>query len=120
MLAILLLALVSSAQEARQSYEREYAFPIATVEAALRQLGAYAGARLPALEGFIRTTRSELPQYQRAYYEYKIELAPATRDRTLVRLKVSISAWYEDPQGKQSGTLGCVGGRSSFVRRVGD
>ena len=103
MLAILLLALVSSAQEARQSYEREYAFPIATVEAALRQLGAYAGARLPALEGFIRTTRSELPQYQRAYYEYKIELAPATRDRTLVRLKVSISAWYEDPQGKQSG-----------------
>lgn len=102
MIAIL-LALVSLAQESPRSYEREFPFPLSTVEAALYRLGAYTGARLPALEGFIRTNRSGLPSYQRAYYEYKIDLVPANADQTLVRLKANISAWYEDPQGKQSG-----------------
>jgi hypothetical protein len=106
MIAIL-LALVSLAQESPRSYEREFPFPLSTVEAALYRLGAYTGARLPALEGFIRTNRSGLPSYQRAYYEYKIDLVPANDDQTLVRLKANISAWYEDPQGKQSGYQAC-------------
>jgi hypothetical protein len=83
--------------------EREYPFPIALVEAALRQMGAYTGARLPTLEGFIKTEKAQLPKYERPYYEFKIELAPAAKDHTLVRVKANVSAWYSDPEGRQSG-----------------
>jgi hypothetical protein len=94
---------VAAAQESEKNKQREFPFPISSVEAALRQLGAYTGARLPTVEGFIRTDRAQLPKYQRAYYEYKIELVPEAADRTLVRIKANVSAWYQDPQGTQSG-----------------
>ena len=83
--------------------EREYPFPIAVVETALRQMGAYTGARLPELEGFVITEGAQLPPYERPYYEYKIALVPVKSDRTVVRVKASISAWYQDPAGQQSG-----------------
>ena len=83
--------------------EREYPFPIAVVGTALRQMGAYTGARLPELEGFVRTEGAQLPPYERPYYEYKIALVPVKSDRTVVRVKASISAWYQDPEGQQSG-----------------
>ena len=83
--------------------EREYPFPIAVVETALRQMGAYTGAGLPELEGFVKTDGAQLPPYERPYYEYKITLLPVTADRTVVRVKANISAWYQDPEGQQSG-----------------
>jgi hypothetical protein len=82
--------------------EREYAASSATVKAALEQLGAHRGSRLPTLEGFIQTERVELDQYQRPYYEFKVELVPSAADRTLVRVKANVSAWYADPKGAQS------------------
>ena len=88
---------VAAAQESEKAKQREFPFRLSSVEAALRRLGAYTGARLPALEGFIRTDRAQLPKYQRAYYEYKIELVAEAADRTLVRIKANVSAWYEDP-----------------------
>jgi hypothetical protein len=94
---------VVAAQESEKTKQHEFPFPPSSVEAALRQLGAYTGARLPTLEGFIRTDRAPLPNYRRAYYEYKIELVPGAPDRTLVRIQANVSAWYEDPQGTQSG-----------------
>ena len=81
----------------------EYPFPISVVEMALRQLGAYTGARLPTLDGFIKTERAQLPQYERPYHEYKIELLPKASDRTLVRVRAAVSAWYQDPEGRQTG-----------------
>src|SRR3989441_8749127 len=41
--------------------------------------------------------------YQRPYYEYKIELAPAASEHTIVKVKANVSAWYEDPESHQSG-----------------
>jgi len=82
--------------------EREYPASSATVKAALEQLGAYRGSRLPTLEGFIQTERVELDQYQRPYYEFKIELVESASGRTLVRVKANVSAWYADPKGAQS------------------
>jgi hypothetical protein len=102
-LAVAAFCSVAAAQESEKTAQREFPFSQSSVEAALRQLGAYAGARLPTLEGFIRTEGAQLPSYQRAYYEYKIELVPQAADRTLVRIKANVSAWYEDPQGRQSG-----------------
>ncbi|HEV2732127.1 MAG TPA: SH3 domain-containing protein [Terriglobales bacterium] len=101
----LLLTLVACAvaEDAPKTQERDFSYPSAVIETALRQLGAYTGSRLPSLDGFIKTERAQLPHYQRPYYEYKIELAPAPSDHTLVKVKANVSAWYEDPDGHQSG-----------------
>jgi SH3-like domain-containing protein len=100
--AVLIAAVFLRAQD-KKSVEREFPFSVTAVDAALKQLGAYTGARLPTLDGFITTERAQLPHYQRPYYEYKIDLKIAGQGRTLVEVKAKISAWYEDPQGAQSG-----------------
>ena len=100
---LLILVSCAAAQDAPKTQERDFSYPSAVIETALRQLGAYTGSRLPSLDGFIKTERAQLPHYQRPYYEYKIELAPAPSDHTLVKLKANVSAWYEDPDGHQSG-----------------
>jgi len=100
---LLILVSCAVAQDAPKTQERDFSYPSAVIETALRQLGAYTGSRLPSLDGFIKTERAQLPHYQRPYYEYKIELAPAPSDHTLVKLKANVSAWYEDPDGHQSG-----------------
>lgn len=101
----LLLILVScaAADDAPKTQERDFPYPPAAIETALRQLGAYTGSRLPSLDGFIKTERAQLPHYQRPYYEYKIELAPAASEHTIVKVKANVSAWYEDPESHQSG-----------------
>jgi hypothetical protein len=99
---VLLSGYFQAAEIPNVAQEREYAASSATIKAALEQLGAYRGSRLPTLEGFIQTERVELDQYQRPYYEFKVELAPSAPDRTLVRVKANVSAWYADPKGAQS------------------
>ena len=100
---LLLLSATLPAEEIPKGpQEREYPASSATVKAALEQLGAYRGSRLPTLEGFIQTERVELDQYQRPYYEFKVELVPSAADQTLVRVKANVSAWYADPKGAQS------------------
>jgi hypothetical protein len=96
-------ACLMSAEESQGAQEREYPHSIAAVKIALQKLGAYAGSRLPTLDGFIKTDRRQLDQYERPYYEFKLDLVPAASDRTLVRVKANVSAWYTDPQGARSG-----------------
>lgn len=100
---LMLLFTLPAAAQAAKPVQREFAFPVTAVEAGLKQLGAYTGARLPSLDGFIFTERSHLPHYQRPYYEFKIELTTEGPSRTRVSVRASISAWYEDPTGAQSG-----------------
>ena len=99
----LLLSATLPAQEiSKGTQERQYAASSATIKAALEQLGAYRGSRLPTLEGFIQTERIELDHYQRPYYEFKVDLVPSASDQTLVRVKANVSAWYADPKEAQS------------------
>jgi hypothetical protein len=100
---LLISAICAVTEDAPTKQEREFSYPPAVVGTALRQLGAYTGARLPSLDGFTKTERTQLPHYQRPYYEYKIELAPAPSDHTIVKVKANVSAWYEDPDARQSG-----------------
>ncbi len=102
MLMLVVLPTLTSGQESK-AVEREYPFSAVAVKAALQQLGAYRGARLPALEGFIKMERAEIPRYERPYYEFKIELTPVATNQTRVRAKANVSAWYADQQGKDSG-----------------
>jgi hypothetical protein len=101
----LALSLYSSAlaQVAKGAPQREYPFSVLAVEESLRQMNAYTGARLPSLEGFITTERARLPHFERPYYEYKIEVSPASANHAVVRVKANVSAWYTDPNGHQSG-----------------
>jgi len=98
-----LLSTVLSTAQTPGTPQREYPYSVTAVEAGLKQLGAYTGARLPALDGFITTEREHLPHYQRPYYEFKIDLVPQGATRTLVQVRAKVSAWYEDPAGQQSG-----------------
>jgi len=96
-------AFLAAGEGPKDLQEREYPFPPPTVKAALQQLGAYVGGRLPALEGFIKTERVQLEYYERPYYEFKLDLVPVASDRTLVRVKANVSAWHADPRGTNSG-----------------
>ena len=101
-LLVLLSAILPAEEIPKGAQEREYAASSATVKAALEQLGAYRGSRLPTLEGFIQTERIELDHYQRPYYEFKVDLIPSASDQTLVRVKANVSAWHADPKEAQS------------------
>jgi hypothetical protein len=103
LIAVLLSTIFLNAQTERGTVQREFPFPITAVDAALKELRAYTGARLPTLDGFITTERAQLPHFQRPYYEYKINLTVSGPNHTLVQVKAKVSAWYEDPQGLQSG-----------------
>ena len=87
-----------AAAELNGAQHREYAVSIPAVRAALQNLGAYTGARLPSLEGFTKE-QVEVQQYQRPYYEFNIELVPVTPTRTQVQVKANVSVWYEGPDG---------------------
>lgn len=99
----LAIASLSSAQDVKGVQEREYPFPLAAVKAALKNIGAYDGIRLPTLEGFIMQEGLHLEEYQRPYCEFKIELVPSSADKTLVRVRANVTAWQGARDGKDSG-----------------
>jgi hypothetical protein len=99
----LAIACLSSADDLKGAQEREYPFPPGAVKAALQNLGAYDGIRLPTLVGFIKQEGIHLEDYQRPFCEFKIDLVPAAADKTLVRIRANVTAWQGTPEGKDSG-----------------
>jgi hypothetical protein len=90
------------AQDQSSPHVREYPFPEVALRAALQNIGAYTGSRLPSLDGFISGEAVNTAQYQRPYYEYKIDLVPASSGQTQVRVAAKVSAWYAAPNGEGS------------------
>ena len=84
-------------------YERTYPNLKAEVEKTLRNLQAYAGGRLPVLEGFVSLGNEAPDRYERAYYQYSIQVLTTPSGRTLVRVAAKITAWYSDPDPSRSG-----------------
>jgi Bacterial SH3 domain len=103
LVALIILSSVLVAGQEATPEQREYPFSAVAVQTALQQLGAYTGARLPLLSGFVRGEPEKTAHYEYPYYEYKIDLTEIAPDRTLVRAKANVSAWYRDPDGKNSG-----------------
>jgi hypothetical protein len=101
----ILIFLFSGLSRAQPSpaQEREFPFSVAAVKVALEQLGAYRGARLPSLSGFIEAERAGVPNYERPYYEFKLDLKSLGPSQTRVSVEANVSAWYTDPQGNNSG-----------------
>lgn len=103
---VLVLALCLPAaysQTMRGAVEREFPFPVPAVKAALDNLGAYTGSRLPSLEGFANLEKINLKDYQRPYYEFKIEIDAQGDHHALVRVRANVSAWYTGPDAAEAG-----------------
>ena len=101
-IVVLMISTAVCAQTASSTQSREFPFPEASLKAALQNLGAYSGGRLPSLEGFIAGENVTSGEYQRPYYEYKIEIVPSTAGHSRVSVTAKVSAWYAGPNGEGS------------------
>jgi hypothetical protein len=92
-------------QEQAVPYARTFAKTKTEVDQALKGMGAYAGQKLPTIEGFVATTPKPVNHYERAFYQLAIELFPGTgaRGGTVVQLRAKITAWYADSDPSKSG-----------------
>ncbi len=73
------------------------------VDKALKEMQAYAGQKLPIVDGFVATGDEPLDRFERAYYQFSIDLLPAASGGTIVRVIAKITAWYADPDPSKSG-----------------
>jgi hypothetical protein len=88
--------------QAQSALERTYAAPQADVQSALRELRAFSGARLPALEGFVASGAVPLRSFEHPYYQFQIDLTSVSSGQTLVRVSAKITAWYSDKDPARS------------------
>jgi len=84
-------------------YAKTFQRPQADVEAALKEFQAYSGQKLPIVDGFVGTPNHPLDRYQRAFYQFTVDILPNTASATIVRLTAKITAWYADPDPAKSG-----------------
>ena len=84
-------------------YAREYPKSKEDVDKALRELGAFSGQKLPIVDGFVATGDRRLDRFERAFYQFSIDVLPGSAGGTVVRLTAKITAWYADPEPWKSG-----------------
>jgi hypothetical protein len=96
-----LLAGLAAAQSV--PYGRSYAKSREEVDQALKDLQAYAGQKLPIVDGFVATGDIPLERFERAYYQFSFDLVPGNSGGTIVRLTARITAWYVDKDPSKSG-----------------
>jgi hypothetical protein len=84
-------------------YARTFPKPKADVEQALKDLQAYAGQKLPIVDGFVGTPQQPLDKYERAFYQFSIEVLPGVPAGTIVQISAKITAWYADKDPAKSG-----------------
>jgi hypothetical protein len=84
-------------------YARTFAKSSEEVRSALQEMQAYAGQKLPIVEGFVAADDSSLQRFERAFYQFSIDLVPETAGGTIVRVTAKITAWYADRDPAKSG-----------------
>src|SRR6202047_5345577 len=84
-------------------YARTFPKSKDAVDETLKELQAYAGQKLPIVDGFVATGDQPLNRYERAFYQFSIDLLPASSGGTTVRVMAKITAWYADPDPWKSG-----------------
>ena len=83
-------------------YARSFQKSAEEIEGALRDLQAYSGQKLPIVDGFVATGDKPLNQYERAFYQFSIDVFPGTAGGTIVRVTAKITAWYADKDPSKS------------------
>jgi hypothetical protein len=84
-------------------YARTFPKSKEEVEAVLKEMQAYAGQKLPIVDGFVAVEDQPLSRYERAFYQFSIDLVPDGPAGTIVRLTAKITAWYADRDPSKSG-----------------
>jgi len=84
-------------------YARTFSKPKIEVEQALKDLQAYAGQKLPIVDGFVANAQQPLERYERAFYQLSIEVLPGVPAGTIVQVSAKITAWYADKDPAKSG-----------------
>lgn len=84
-------------------YARTFSKSKEEVEQTLKDLQAYAGQKLPIVDGFVGTPEQPLNRYERAFYQFSIELLPGGSGETIVQVSAKITAWYADKDPAKSG-----------------
>jgi hypothetical protein len=98
-----LLGLSTFAAAQDGAAERVLPQPKASIESVLKGMQANLAGRLPTLDGFAGPAAHPLDQYQRGYFEVKVQVAPTPSGGSLVHVSAKITAWYTDPAGLHSG-----------------
>jgi hypothetical protein len=84
-------------------YAREFHKSKEDVDKALKELGAYSGQKLPIVDGFVATGDRSLDHFERAFYQFSVDVLPGSSGGTVVRLSAKITAWYADREPWKSG-----------------
>jgi hypothetical protein len=85
-------------------YARSFSKSRDEVEKALNDLQASTGQKLPIVEGFIVPGDQPLDRFERAFYQFAIDVLPGTNSGdTIVRVSAKITAWYADRDPSKSG-----------------
>jgi hypothetical protein len=103
LLVVLQLSPTPPARAQAIPYARTFLRSKEDVEAALKGLQAYAGQKLPIVDGFVAMGEQPLDRYERAFYQFSIDLIPNSTDITVVKLSAKITAWYVDPDPSKAG-----------------
>jgi len=90
------MLLLSSARAQDVPYARTYQKSPEEVETALKELQAYSGQKLPIVDGFVAMGDKPLDRYERAFYQFSIELLTGSTGGTIVQVTAKITAWYAD------------------------
>jgi hypothetical protein len=77
--------------------------PKGDVEQALKDLNAYQSGRLPFVEGFVGSIQEPLASFQRAYYQYTLNVQQTNEAEVKVSVNAKISAWHEEKDASKSG-----------------
>ena len=85
-------------------YARSFSKSKQEVEKALNELQASTGQKLPIVDGFVVPGDQPLDRYERAFYQFAIDVLPGTNSGdTIVRVSAKITAWYTDRDPSKSG-----------------
>jgi hypothetical protein len=84
-------------------YARTFLKSNEEVDLALKELQAYAGQKLPIVDGFVASVDQPLARYERAFYQFSVELVPGVSGGTVVSVTAKITAWYADRDPSKSG-----------------
>jgi hypothetical protein len=83
-------------------YARTFPKSKEEVESTLKDMQAYAGQKLPVVDGFVALGDQPLNRYERAFYQFSIDVVADTPNTTIVRVAAKITAWYADRDPSKS------------------
>jgi hypothetical protein len=84
-------------------YARSFPKSKEDVESTLKEMQAYAGQKLPVVDGFVALGDQPLSRYERAFYQFSIDVLADTPNTTIIRVTAKITAWYADRDPSKSG-----------------